>query len=384
MPAFDQPDLSEDRPGRAEAVAWLRLARSRQVGPATFRRLIARFGTAAAALDALPELAAAAGREGYRAASAASAAREVEAAEAVGARLLRLGHPGYPPALAEIADAPPVLWARGDAARAAAPSVALVGARNASALGLRLAADIAAGIGAAGLVTVSGLARGIDTAVHRASLGTGTVAVLAGGLDCPYPAENAALAEAVAEGGLLLSEAPMGLAPQARHFPKRNRIISGLARAVLLIEAAERSGSLITARQALDQGREVMAVPGNPLDPRAAGCNRLIRDGAALIRSAEDVLEALETPALIRAPVRAPAATPAAITPAPDLPAEPAPTGQLPTQILNLLTLAPTPEDTLIRRTGAPAAAVLEALTELELDGHVTRHPGGLLSRSPG
>ncbi|MEM9011922.1 MAG: DNA-processing protein DprA [Pseudomonadota bacterium] len=359
----------------AERRARLRLARSGQVGTVTYRRLIARFGTAERALETLPELAARGGTRSYRPASAASVEAEIARAQAVGARLLILGTPDYPSLLSEIADPPPVLWARGELGVFERDGVALVGARNASALGLRLASQVAAALGEAGRVTVSGLARGIDASVHAASVERGTIAVLGGGIDCIYPAENEGLAERILAHGALVSEAPMGLQPQARHFPKRNRLISGLSQAVVLIEAAERSGSLITARAALEQGREVMAVPGNPLDPRAAGCNRLIRDGAHLIRSADDVLEGLAMPV---------ARAEHAPDPRPGL-AEPSapPPRRLRGQITELLSLAPVLEDELIRRSGAETAHVLELLSELDLAGRILRHAGGRISLTP-
>ncbi|MBP7001496.1 DNA-processing protein DprA [Amaricoccus sp.] len=354
-----------------ERLDWLRLARSRRVGPATFIRLIREHGSAAAALGALPGLAAAAGVRGYAPATREDALAETKAADAAGARLLLLGADDYPAALAAIADPPPALWARGEPGLAARPAVALVGARNASALGCRMAARLARELGAAGLVVVSGLARGVDAAAHEAALATGTIAAMAGGVDVVYPPENAALTARIAAEGLALSEMPPGHAPRAQDFPRRNRVISGLALGVVVIEGAERSGSLITARDALDQGREVMAVPGSPLDPRAAGCNALIRDGATLVRSAADVLEALAA-SLPAAPRRPPA-------PAPDRPAPAAP--GLGGRLLALLGPSPTPEDLLIRETGAAPAEVAATLLELELDGAVARHPGGLVSR---
>jgi len=262
-----------------------------------------------------------------------------------------------------------------------------VGARNASSLGLRMARALAADLAAEGLVVVSGLARGIDTAAHTATRETGTVAIMAGGVDVMYPAENARLAEDIAKTGLRLSEQPMGMAPQARHFPRRNRIISGISKAVVVVEAAAKSGSLITARMALDQGREVLAVPGHPFDARAAGCNMLIRDGALLVRRAADVTEAL--PAAPR-PAAAQAEMPLAPT-APALPAPPAApprdsrslhdTALLHSRILDRLGPSPLAEDQLIRDLAVPANAVTPVLTDLELDGRIRRQPGGLLSR---
>jgi DNA processing protein len=353
-----------------ERLDWLRLARSKRVGPATFIRLLREHGSAEAALDALPRLAAEAGVRDYAPVSRQAASAECEAGEAAGARLLLLGAPAYPPLLATIADPPPLLWALGDSSLAARPAIALVGARNASALGCRMAARLAADLGAAGLVVASGLARGIDAAAHRAALATGTIAVQAGGIDEVYPPENAGLAAEIAAQGLRLSEMPPGHPPRPQDFPRRNRIVSGLALGVVVIEGAERSGSLITARNALDQGREVMAIPGNPLDARAGGCNALIREGATLVRSAADVAEALAE--VLGAPLVVP------------VPAPPAPTaphaGPLEARLLGLLGPAPIAEDLLTRDLAAPAGAVAAALLDLELAGRIHRHPGGLVS----
>ncbi len=293
---FTPPTTEEDR------LSWLRLIRSRRVGPGTFWRLMAEYGNAIAALEALPAIARTAGVDDYTPCSIDDAKREFAAARRAGAWPLFLGGPDYPAALAAINGAPPLLWARGQRNLLAQPMVAMVGARNASSLGARMARKLAEGLGWHGFTIVSGLARGIDTAVHGAALQTGTVAVMAGGVDVIYPAENAALAASIADQGLLLSEQPIGMQPQARHFPRRNRIVSGLAQAVVVIEAAEGSGSLITAREALEQGREVLAVPGHPLDARAAGCNHLIRQGAVLVRSAADIIESMQaSPATARA-----------------------------------------------------------------------------------
>jgi DNA processing protein len=350
---------------------WLRLARSRRVGPATFIRLVRELGSATAALEALPGIAAEAGVRGYAPAARADALAEWHAATAAGARPLLLGASDYPALLATIADPPPFLWALGDPAVAARPAVALVGARNASALGCRMASRLAGELGEAGLVVVSGLARGIDAAAHRAALATGTVAAQAGGVDVVYPPENAGLAAAIPAAGLRLSEMPIGHVPKPQDFPRRNRLVSGLALGVVVVEGALRSGSLITARAALDQGREVMAVPGSPLDPRAGGCNQLIRDGATLVRSAADVAEALAE-SLGSIPVRP--------TPAP--PHAPPPSAGLETRLLELLAPSPVAEDELIRALGEPAAAVSAALIGLELAGLVQRHPGGQVSRA--
>jgi DNA processing protein len=368
----------------ADAFAWLRLARSRNVGPRTFAKLIARFGTAEAALRALPDIAAGAGLGPYEAAEPAAVEAELAAGARLGAQLIRLGEAAYPAALAEIADPPPVLWARGEIARAQGRCLAVVGARNASASGMRLAAMLARDLGAAGFTVVSGLARGIDRAAHEAALATGTVAVVAGGVDVVYPPENAALMAGIAAQGLVLSEAPMGEQPTARSFPRRNRIVSGLSEGVVLVEAAARSGSLITARMALEQGREAMAVPGSPLDARAEGCNALIREGAALIRSAADVIEALGAPRM-RAVRRAmaPLWPETNRPPAPPAPREPAPDGDDAARVLALLGPTPVGFDALAEVAGLSAAALSAALLDLELDGRIERRAGDLIARAP-
>jgi len=308
---------------------------------------------------------------------------ELRAAHTAGAKLLHIDHPDYPPSLAELDDAPPFLWLMGDAALLMRPMVALVGARNASSLGTRMARTLAQELGEAGYVVVSGLARGIDAAAHLAALPHGTVAVQAGGVDIMYPAENAKLAEDIAKSGLRLSEQPMGLQPTARFFPKRNRIISGLARATVVVEAASRSGSLITARDALDQGRDVLAVPGHPFDARAAGANMLIRDGATLVRNAADIIEAL-TP--LKSPVEmhdpAPRSRPTAPARALNQKRSLLEMASLHLSILQRLGPSPVAEDQLIRDLQITPAAFSPALVELEMDGKVTRSAGGLLSRA--
>jgi len=316
------------------------------------------------------------------------AEHELAQARLAGAVPLVHDGPGYPDGLRDLPDAPPILWARGDVALLSRPMVAMVGARNASSLGLRMARRLAETLGEAGQVVVSGLARGIDAEAHRAALPTGTVAVLAGGVDVPYPEENGALLAELAGRGCVLSEQPMGLLPQARHFPLRNRIIAGLSRAVVVVEAAARSGSLITAREALDMGRDVMAVPGHPFDARAAGCNLLIRDGAVLVRGAPDVLETIGAGAaptrVERAEGEAPAAAASVQPPSP--PPHPArrPLGdvaRLHGIILDRLGPSPTAEDQLIRDLALPAAQVAPELVTLEMEGKIHRAPGGLLSR---
>lgn len=381
-------DLGFEPPrSRDGLLDWLRLARSHRVGPATFLRLMRAHGEARGALAALPALASGAGLRDYLAFPRARAEAELDAGEARGARLLAIGGPEYPPRLAAIADPPPVIWALGDPGLAARPSVALVGARNASALGCRMASRLARDLGAAGFVVVSGLARGIDAAAHRAALESGTVAIQAGGIDEIYPPENTDLAARIAEGGLRLSEMPVGHPPRTRDFPRRNRIISGLALGVVVVEGALRSGSLITARAALDQGREVMAVPGNPLDARAAGCNELIRDGATLVRDAADVTEALASVlSTIRTAERGPgprrAPEPMALSRAPASDRGPGGRGaeELETRLLALLGPVPVTEDTLTRVLGGTAPAIAAALLDLELAGRISRSPGGGVS----
>ena len=366
------PPTTED-----DRISWLRLLRSRRVGPSTFYRLMNEHGSAQAALDALPDVARAAGVEKYEACPPGVVVAEMKAARAAGASLICAGDADYPPDLMQVADAPPCLWAIGELSILAKPMIALVGARNASSLGLRMARALATELAEKGYAVVSGLARGIDTAAHQATLDTGTIAVLGGGVDVMYPAENTELAQKITENGLRLSEQPMGLTPQARHFPRRNRIISGIARATVVVEAAAKSGSLITARNALDQGREVLAVPGHPFDARAAGCNMLIRDGARLVRNADDVIEALpelgnpdlQSDLFLDAPARS----------APQQ-GHPVDRAALHAQILNRLGPSPMAEDQLIRDLAAPAHNVSPALVDLELDGRIKRQAGGLLA----
>ena len=371
---FTPPTTEEDR------LDWLRLIRSRRVGPATFFRLLDEHGGARAALDALPGIARGAGIKDCVLCPLDSARREIDAAARAGARMVCHGSPDYPPALAGIPDPPPVLWAIGRAELTHRPAIALVGARNASSLGQRMARKLAEGLGHHGFTLVSGLARGVDAVAHAATLDTGTIAVLAGGVDILYPTENADLGAEIGRRGLRLSEQPMGLQPQARHFPRRNRIISGLSRAVVVVEAAEGSGSLITARDALDQGREVLAVPGHPLDPRAAGCNALIREGARLVRDVADIVEALET--TLELPL--PATQPAPRSPSPTPPRRPPPVPDalgLHRLILDRLGPSPLAEDQLIRDLALPAATLAPAILFLELEGRIERQPGGLLAR---
>ena len=366
-PPLVPPTLEDD------SFARLRLLRSRRVGVVTYYRMLRDYGTARAALEALPDVARAAGVKDYRICPENVVHAELRAAKAANARLIAHDCAAYPPHLAELDDAPPFLWAIGDIELLHRPLVSIVGARNASSLGTRMARALASGLGEAGFTVVSGLARGIDAAAHLATLDTGTIAVQAGGVDVIYPVENTTLAQDIAAQGLRISEQPMGLQPMARHFPSRNRIIAGLSRATVVVEAAAKSGSLITARDALDQGREVLAVPGHPFDARAAGCNMLIRDGAALVRNAADVIDQL-------GPAKAPAASPP-ISPA----AAPAPQrdiAALHTDILSRLGPSPVAEDQLLRDLAVAPGIATPVLVELELNGHILRHAGGLVSRA--
>jgi DNA processing protein len=362
----------------SERLDWLRLIRTENVGPVTFYQLLRRFGSAAAALDALPRLAGRGGRQAPLAIFPRDAAeRELAALDKAGATLLAWGEPDYPEALAAIDDAPPLLTLLGRPELLRRRVIAIVGARNASANGRRLARELASELGAQGLVIASGLARGIDAAAHLGAVPTGTIAVLGGGADIVYPEENRALYEAVAEHGAILAEPPLGTVPQARHFPRRNRIISGIALGIVVVEAAARSGSLITARFALDQGREVFAVPGSPLDPRCRGTNDLIRHGAILTESAEDVLRELpgEAPERRMMPPR-PVPEPAGIP----LPAEPDSPETARAEIIERLGPSPVTVDELVRQCQFSAATVVAILLELELAGRLERHPGNQVS----
>ncbi len=363
---------------QAEAFARIRLLRSPNIGPVSYRQLLRRFGNAVAALEALPDLAARGTRE-YRAAPADRIEREVEAVRAAGARYLFHDMADYPAQLAALESAPPILTIRGNLALASAPCVALVGARNASAAAVKLARDFAGELAGAGFTVVSGLARGIDGAAHKGALaafGGGTVGVIASGIDITYPPQHGDLQEQVATEGLLVAEEPPGTEPRGQLFPKRNRIIAGLALGTLVVEAAPKSGSLITARLAGEAGREVMAIPGSPLEPRSEGCNRLIREGAMLVHSAADVVELLSgfdgTP---RSSLRD------VVQPwdygDDDLADEPA-------DIEALLTNAPVPVDELVRQSGEAAGAVQMALLEMELAGRLVRHAGGRVSLAAG
>jgi DNA processing protein len=364
----DSVRLSEE-----QRLDWLCLIRSDNVGPRTFRALVNHYGGARAALAVLPDLARRGGASrATRVHSRQDAERELKAAKALGVAFVALGEPEYPRRLQMIDDAPPLLAVRGQTAVLDLPAVAVVGARNASAAGLRFAERLARDLGAAGFAVVSGLARGIDAAAHRASLATGTIAVLAGGHDHVYPPEHADLAEAILAQGASVSEMPFGHEPRARDFPRRNRLISGLCAGVVVVEAAKRSGSLITARFALEQGREVFAVPGSPLDPRAEGTNDLIKQGATLVTDAADVTAVLRP--ILGAPVEFRAEEPEA----PALGAEPS-AGER-ARIVGLLGPTPVPIDDLVRLSGSSPAIVRVVLLELELAGRLERHGGALVS----
>ena len=365
----------------SERLDWLRLWRSENVGPRTFFDLLRATGSAAAALDMLPELARRGGlRRRIRACSRDDAAREADALAAIGGHLLAWGEPGFPRALAAIPDPPPIISALGHLDLLDRNSVAVVGARNASGVGRRFARGLAAELGAGGLVVVSGLARGIDAEAHAGALAHGTVAAQAGGIDVVYPAENQALYESIRDAGALVSEQPLGLEPQARHFPRRNRIVSGLALGVVVVEASRRSGSLITARLALEQGREVFAVPGSPLDPRHGGTNLLIRQGAVLTESAEDVLSSLAgmTSRRLGETPEAPAGIGISSKEISELDVTDADRERV------MAALGPTPllVDELVRQCQLTAAEVMIVMLELELAGRVIRHPGGSISIS--
>ena len=355
--------------------ARLRLIRTPGIGPVAYRQLIARFGSAAAALDALPTLARRGGGTPPVPPPEAAIAKERERTERLGARYLFLDEPDYPPLLARLDTAPAVLTWRGDLSLALRPCIAIVGARNASAAACRFARQLGHDLAGEGAVVVSGLARGIDTAAHHGALGAsgsgGTIGVIASGIDVVFPPENTDVQEAVATRGLLLAEQPPGTQPLARHFPSRNRIIAGLAAGTVVVEAAPRSGSLITARLAAEAGREVMAVPGSPLDPRAQGCNLLIREGATLIQTAADVLEQVRPidPRAVRAPGAAYGGPP---------PVDPDDATR--DRITGLLGPVPVAVDELIRQSGAAPSAVQMVLLELELGGRLERHAGGRVS----
>ena len=366
-----------------ERLDWLRLARSENVGPVTFRKLLRHFGSARTAIDALPEMSRRGGSaRTLKICPVADAEREFARAEELGCRLICVDEPEYPSALRATDSAPPLLAVKGNSGVLDRRAVAIVGSRNASALGCKFARNLAAGLGEAGYAVVSGLARGIDAAAHEASVESGTIAVLAGGLDRPYPPDNIPLLESIcaSSNSAAVSEMPFGWEPRARDFPRRNRIIAGIGIGLVVVEAAKRSGSLISARNAADIGRLVFAVPGSPLDPRAKGTNDLIRDGAILVGGADDVLEALtplagrttdqhELPLLLEEDVHDPVAS------------EPSQSGR--EQVISALGPSPTAIDELVRHTERPPAEVYMLLLELDLAGRLARHPGGSVSLLP-
>jgi DNA processing protein len=368
-----------------ERLDWLRLCRSEGVGPVTFYALLRRFGSAAAALDALPLLS-----RPVAAAKRSEAEAEIAAIERRGGHLVCWGEPSYPAMLAAVEDAPPVLTVLGHVEMLLAPMVAVVGARNASANGRRLARDLAAGLAENGIVVVSGMARGIDAAAHLGALAVsdgGTVAVVAGGVEIVYPEENRGLYDALVRDGAVVAELPLGTEPQARHFPRRNRIISGLALGVVVVEAAAKSGSLITARFALEQGREVFAVPGSPLDPRGRGANDLLRNGATLTETAGDIIAQLGPLLHGHRPTRQPAGRQPRLplSPAPQraalaVPAAPTSEDAALELLVEKLSPSPVAVDELVRQCQLSAATVATLLLELELAGRIERHPGNLVS----
>jgi DNA processing protein len=353
---------------------WLRLARTQNVGPVTFATLIARFGTATRALEEIPKLARRGGAANLKVPTVSDADREIESLAKLGGQFVASCEAIFPSGLGSLDPPPPILAILGRAEILSREYVAIVGARNASALGRKFAATLAADLARSGFAIASGMARGIDTAAHEASLFFGTCAVLAGGVDIVYPPENSSLYERLCRDGVAVSEMPMGESPQSRHFPRRNRIISGIARGVVVVEAAEGSGSLITANYALEQGREVFAVPGSPLDPRAKGTNRLIRDGATLTESADDVLTVLRP--MLGHSFREPDNARNLEQPAGDE----SEIEHLRVRVLELLSPSPIEIDELVRQTGAPPGLLATTLLELELAGRAKRHPGSRVS----
>ncbi len=362
-----------------ERLDWLQLIRTQNIGPVTFHTLLAKYATAAKALAALPDLARKAGRSApFRAASRDSCEQELKEAERHGARLIAACEAQYPSALKQIPDHPPLLYIRGHASLFEKPAVAVIGARNASGVGRKIARMLAADLGAAGYVVTSGLARGIDGAAHEAALKTGTIAVVAGGVDVIYPPEHDELTERIAREGAVISECAMGAQPTARDFPKRNRLISGLSKGVVVVEAAARSGTLLTANFALDQGREVFAVPGSPLDPRCQGANRLIRDGATLVENADDVISALAAQNR-GAPAggRGLFGWDGGADGMNEDDADPAALVTLRRQVLEILSFTPLHRDEILREVDAPPGLVADVLLDLVLSGDVQELDGG-------
>jgi DNA processing protein len=355
---------------------WLRLIRSERVGPITFYKLLEQFGTAEAALKALPDLAKSGGARRFKICSLGDAEAEIEQITAVGATLVARGESDYPPLLARIEDAPPLIFVLGHSHLLRKKAIGIVGTRNASLNGHRIASSFAATFGEAGYLVSSGMARGIDGSAHEGALNTGTVAVLAGGVDVVYPKENQKLYERIVETGVVISEMPVGTVPQARHFPRRNRIISGAARAIVVIEAAKRSGSLITARMAAEQNREVFAVPGSPLDPRAKGTNELIRQGAHLAESAEEIIQILNEQFM--SPLSEP--EPFEIKQQNKRQPDPDKINSARREVKNILNTSPVSVDEIIRQCHMSPAVVSTILLEIELAGRLERHPGNQVS----
>jgi DNA processing protein len=354
--------------GNQDQFDRLRLIRSPNIGPVSYRQLIARFGNATNALDALPDLVMRGGGKNFALADPRVIEREMAAVAAFGARYLFLDDPDYPELLMHIDNAPPVFTAKGDIKLLRRPSIAMVGARNASAGACRFARQLSYELGQGDFTVISGLARGIDTAAHAGSLDSGTVAVIAGGIDVVYPPENRELQDAIAERGLLIAEQPPGTEPRARHFPYRNRIIAGLAMGTVVVEAAPKSGSLITARLAAEAGREVMAVPGSPLDPRSHGCNQLIREGATLVQNAAEIAE-LVRPLDVRMKARSPLVpTAAAVDDGGSLDRK---------SVIDLMGMTYVSVDELVRQSGSSQSVVQMVLLEIELAGKLERGAGG-------
>lgn len=372
----DDPAAGAPRLSDRQRINWLRLIRTENVGPATFRDLINRFGSAEIALQMLPELTTSGGAaRPVRIPTVAQAEAELEVARKHGSRFVAIGEIDYPPYLRRMDNPPPLIAVKGTTAVFGLPPVAIVGARNASLAGIKMTKMLSSELGSEGYAVVSGLARGIDTAAHHGALATGTIAVLAGGLDQPYPPENIALCAEIADrGGAVVSEMPFGWEPRAKDFPRRNRIVAGLALGLVVVEAAQRSGSLISARLAGEMGRLVFAVPGSPLDPRAAGANGLLKDGAILVTGARDVLEQI-------APlVGQPLPPPASLEEPPDFSATPPPADDDRARLMEALGPVPVGIDEIIRHTGIHPAQVFMILLELDLAGRLERHAGGSVS----
>lgn len=361
---------------QTEQLDWLRLIRSENVGPITFYKLLERFGTAKNALKAIPDLAKKGGKRQIKVCTPSRAEDELEKLTGLGGRLICRGEPDYPPLLAQIEDAPPVISVLGHASLLTKATVGIVGARNASVNGRNFARKLACDLGAGGLMVVSGMARGIDTCAHEGAMDSGTAAILGGGIDVIYPKENAPLYEELKHRGVIVSEVPIGTQPQARHFPRRNRLISGISRGILVVEANPRSGSLITARMALEQNREVFAIPGSPLDPRAQGTNTLIQQGANLVQSADDILKNLKEAWRMPLTESEPLDFKGNI---PDQPSDQE-IDSARSVIEESLDSAPIPIDEIIRNCLFPPAVVSTILLEMELAGRLERHPGGRVS----